>query len=215
MFKAGTVARLTSAQSLVHDTQKDVNKESIAEHKERNSTTRSARNLNGAQHGVRPLVEMQILHFLLLFFDIFLILYDLNKKHTNFQLNWTEDVACRNSTIFSTKFKAPSRVRVRCLRSRIWASSRGQTRLGFGLVGCEIWFYPIKKSTSIRVRMQKLWPFCWSMSGLRFWKAEYDSESKSGKAKTCCLWWQRMIQWMERLKQGFTMNLGLAKREFT
>jgi hypothetical protein len=34
----------------------------------------------------------------------------------------------RNSTIFSTKFKAPSRLRVRCLRSQIWASFHGQTR---------------------------------------------------------------------------------------
>jgi hypothetical protein len=63
----------------------------------------------------------------LIFLIFFLILFDLNRKHTNFQLNWTEGVAQRNSTIFSTKFKAPSRVQVRCLRSRIWASSRGQT----------------------------------------------------------------------------------------
>jgi hypothetical protein len=68
MFKAGTVAGLTSAQSLVHDTQKDVNKEGTTDHKERNSIARSARKLNGAHHGVRPLVEIQILHFLLLFF---------------------------------------------------------------------------------------------------------------------------------------------------
>jgi hypothetical protein len=54
-------------------------------------------------------------------------MYDLNRKHTDFQLNCTEDVAYTNSIIFSTKFKAPSRVR--CLRSRIWASSHGQTRL--------------------------------------------------------------------------------------
>jgi hypothetical protein len=66
--KAGTVAGLTSAQSLVYDTQKDVNKEGTTDHKERNSTARSARKLNGAHHGVRPLVEMQILYFLLLFF---------------------------------------------------------------------------------------------------------------------------------------------------
>jgi hypothetical protein len=65
MFKAGTVAGLTNAQSLLHDTQKDVNKESTTYHKERNNTTRSARKLNGAHHGVRPLVEIQILHFLL------------------------------------------------------------------------------------------------------------------------------------------------------
>jgi hypothetical protein len=87
MFKAGTLADLTSARSLVHDTQKDVNKEGTTDHKERNSTTRSARKLNGAHHGVRPLVEIQILHFLLLFLIFFLILYDLNRKHTNFQLN--------------------------------------------------------------------------------------------------------------------------------
>jgi hypothetical protein len=89
--------------------------------------------------------------FALIFLIFFLILYDLNRKYNNFQLNWTEDVACRNSTIFSTKFKAPSRVWVRWLRSRIWASSRGQTWLGWGLVGYEIWFYPVKKSISIRV----------------------------------------------------------------
>jgi hypothetical protein len=71
MFKPGTVAGLTSAQSLVPDTQKDVNKEGTTDHKERNSTTRSARKLNRAHHGARPLVEIQILHLLLLFFDIF------------------------------------------------------------------------------------------------------------------------------------------------
>jgi hypothetical protein len=38
MFKAGIVAGLISAQSLVQDTKKDVNKEGIADHKERNST---------------------------------------------------------------------------------------------------------------------------------------------------------------------------------
>jgi hypothetical protein len=42
MFKAGTVAGLTSAQSLVSDTQKDVNKEGTTDHKERNSTAQSA-----------------------------------------------------------------------------------------------------------------------------------------------------------------------------
>jgi hypothetical protein len=68
MFKAGIVTGLTSAQSLVQDTQNDVNKEGTADHKERNSTTRSARKLNGGHHGVRSLVEIQILHFLLLFF---------------------------------------------------------------------------------------------------------------------------------------------------
>jgi hypothetical protein len=55
MFKVETVASLTSAQSLVQDTQKDVNKEGTTYHKERNST---ARKLNGTHHGVRPLVEI-------------------------------------------------------------------------------------------------------------------------------------------------------------
>jgi hypothetical protein len=58
MFKVGTVAGLTSAQSLVQDTQKNVNMESIADHKERNNTARSAQKLNGAHHGVIPLVEI-------------------------------------------------------------------------------------------------------------------------------------------------------------
>jgi hypothetical protein len=106
MFKAGTVAGLTSAQNLVQDTQKDVNKEGTTDHKERNNTSRSTRKLNGAHHGVIPLVEIQILHFLLLFFfDIFLILYDLSRKHTNFQLNWIEGVAYKNSTILAQNLK--------------------------------------------------------------------------------------------------------------
>jgi hypothetical protein len=71
MFKAGIVAGLTSAQSLVQDTQKDVNKEGTANHKERNNTARSAQKLNGAHHRVRPLVQIQILHFFSYFFDIF------------------------------------------------------------------------------------------------------------------------------------------------
>jgi hypothetical protein len=75
MFKEGIVAGLTSTQSLVQDIQKDVNKEGTIDHKERNSIARSARKLNGAHHGVRPLVEIQILHFLLLFFDIFFCFY--------------------------------------------------------------------------------------------------------------------------------------------
>jgi hypothetical protein len=45
--------------------------EGTTDHKERNSTTQSAWKLNGAHHGVRPLVEMQILHFLLQFFWYF------------------------------------------------------------------------------------------------------------------------------------------------
>jgi hypothetical protein len=58
MFKAGTVAGLTSTQSLVQDTQKNVNKEGTVDHKERSSTTRSTQKLNGAHHRVRELVEI-------------------------------------------------------------------------------------------------------------------------------------------------------------
>jgi hypothetical protein len=58
MFKAGTVAGLTSVQSLVHDTQKDMNKEGTIDHKERKNTVRSTQKLNGAHHRVRPLVEI-------------------------------------------------------------------------------------------------------------------------------------------------------------
>jgi hypothetical protein len=39
MLKAGTVVGLTSAQSLIQDIQKDVNKEGTSDHKETNSTT--------------------------------------------------------------------------------------------------------------------------------------------------------------------------------
>jgi hypothetical protein len=39
MFKVGTVAGLTSAQRLVQDTQKDVNKEGRTDYIERNNTT--------------------------------------------------------------------------------------------------------------------------------------------------------------------------------
>jgi hypothetical protein len=42
MFKAGTIAGLTSAQSLLQDTQKDVNKEGTIDHKERNNAAGSA-----------------------------------------------------------------------------------------------------------------------------------------------------------------------------
>jgi hypothetical protein len=38
MFKEVTVADITSAQSLVQDIQKNVNKEGTTDHKERNST---------------------------------------------------------------------------------------------------------------------------------------------------------------------------------
>jgi hypothetical protein len=126
--------------------------------------------------------------FFSLFALIFLILYHLNRKHTNFQLNWIEGVAYRNSTIFSLKFKALSQLRVRCLRSSIWASFHGQT--GLGGVWLDVKFNSTefqKKVPPIRVHMQKSWPFYQSTSRPQFWKAEYDSESKLGRAKTCCM----------------------------
>jgi hypothetical protein len=67
--------------------------------------------------------------FALIFLIFFVILYHL-RKHTNFQLNWIECVAYWNSTSFSLKFRAPSRLWVRCLRIWIWASSHGEIRLG-------------------------------------------------------------------------------------
>jgi hypothetical protein len=85
MFKAGTVASLTSVQSLVQDTQKDVNKEGTVDHKERNSTKAQRSSPRGQTTSRNPNFA--------LFARIFLILYDLNRKHTNFQLNWTEGVA--------------------------------------------------------------------------------------------------------------------------
>jgi hypothetical protein len=84
-----------------------VNKEGTIDHKERNIT---ARKLNGAHRGVRSLVEIQILYFFSYFFDIFLAQYDLNRKYTNFQLNWIEGVAYRNFTIFGTIVKASSQL---------------------------------------------------------------------------------------------------------
>jgi hypothetical protein len=68
--------------------------------------------------------------FVLICLIFFLIPYYLNWKHNNFQHNWTEGVAYRNYTIFCMKFKPPSQLWVRCLRSWIWASSHGQNRLG-------------------------------------------------------------------------------------
>jgi hypothetical protein len=63
MFKAGTVAGLTTAQSLVQDTQKDVSKKGIADHNERNNTISTKAQRSSPR--VRPLVEIQ---FFLYFF---------------------------------------------------------------------------------------------------------------------------------------------------
>jgi hypothetical protein len=51
MFKAGTVAGLTSAQSLVHDTQKVVNKEGTTDHKKEIAQYKSSMELTtGSNH---------------------------------------------------------------------------------------------------------------------------------------------------------------------
>jgi type I restriction-modification system DNA methylase subunit len=73
MFKEGTIAGLTSAQSIVQHTQNDVNKKDTTYHKEKNNTTLSARKLNGAHHGVRPQVEIYFFHLLLLFFYFYYV----------------------------------------------------------------------------------------------------------------------------------------------
>jgi hypothetical protein len=93
-------------------------------HRKKQHNTISTKAQRSSPRGQATSRNPNFASFALIFLIFFLILYHLNRKHTNFQLNWIEDVACRNSTIFSMKFKAPSRLRVRCLRSRIWASSR-------------------------------------------------------------------------------------------
>jgi hypothetical protein len=171
-----------------------VNKEDTTDHIERNNTTRLAWMLNESHHGVRPLVEIQILHFFSYFLIFFLILYDLNRKHTNFKLNWIEGVAYRNSTIFSTKFKAPSRVQVRFLRSRIWASSHGQTRLG--------WVWLDAKFDSTQFFKKYLNPSSYAKVMTVLLKHVRDTVLEAGiwlgieigKTKTCYLWRQSLIQ---------------------
>jgi hypothetical protein len=83
MFKAGTVASLTSAQSLVQDTQKDENKEGTTDHKKKQHNTKAQRSSPRGQATSRN----QNFALFVLILLIFLILYHLNRKHTNFQLN--------------------------------------------------------------------------------------------------------------------------------
>jgi hypothetical protein len=97
-------------------------------HRKKQHSTISTK-LNGAHHGVRPLVEIQILHFLLLFFDIFSDYVWRKYEVHQFLAQLDRRCGLEKFHNFSTKFKAPSRVWVRCLRSRIWASSLGQTQL--------------------------------------------------------------------------------------
>jgi hypothetical protein len=115
-------------------------------------------------------------------------MYDLNRKHTNFQLNWTKDVAYRNSTILSIKFKASSRLRVRCLRSRIWSSSSGQTQLGWVWLDTKFDSTQFEKKKYLNPRLYtKVMTVLPKHVRVTVLEREYDSESKSGKAKTCYL----------------------------
>jgi hypothetical protein len=57
-----------------------------------------------------------------------MILYHLNRRHTNFQLNWTEGVAYRNSTILAQKLKHHPSSELGAL----------DVEFGPGLVGCKI-----------------------------------------------------------------------------
>jgi hypothetical protein len=72
MFKAGTVTSLTSAQSLLHDTQKDVNKEGTTDHKERNSISTKAQRIS--PQGQTTSRNPNFTPFALIFLIFFLIL---------------------------------------------------------------------------------------------------------------------------------------------
>jgi hypothetical protein len=128
MFKAGTVAGLNkcSTPSTRYTKGCEQGRHNKSQRKKQHNTI-STKAQRSSPRGQGTSRNPNFALFALIFLIFFLILYHL-RKHTNFQLHWTEDVAYRNSTISSTKFKAPSRLRVRCLRSRILASSRGQTQ---------------------------------------------------------------------------------------
>jgi hypothetical protein len=91
----------------------------------------------------------------------------------------------------------------RCLRSRIWPSSRGQTWLGWGLVGYKIWYYPISKincpissldhkvmavlPNHLRVRVSKVWYWLgweigWSNDNANITVNAWQDSSKERKA---------------------------------
>jgi Flp pilus assembly protein TadB len=93
MFKVGTIASLTSAQSLVHNTQKDVNKEDNISQRKKQHSTISTKAQRSSPRGQTTSRNPNFVFFALIFLIFFLILYDLNRKHTNFQLNWTDGVA--------------------------------------------------------------------------------------------------------------------------
>ena len=84
--------------------------EGTTDHKERKTQYYQHESSTEPATGPWLLLKSKFCTFCTYFFDIFLIPYYLNRKHTNFHINQTEGVAYRNSTIFSTKFKAPSRL---------------------------------------------------------------------------------------------------------
>jgi hypothetical protein len=95
--------------------------------KQHNTVSFKAQRSSPRGHATSRNQNFSLFSDLLIFF---LILYYLNWKHNNFLLHWTDGVAYRNYRIVCMKFKPPSQLWVRCLRSWIWASSHGQTRLG-------------------------------------------------------------------------------------
>jgi hypothetical protein len=91
--------------------------------------------------------------FALIFLIFFLILYDLNRKHTNFQLNWTEGVAYRNFTISARNLKHHPDSELGALEVEFGPLPMGKPGWMQNLILPNFF---LKKSTSIRVHMQKL-----------------------------------------------------------
>jgi hypothetical protein len=99
------------------------------------------------------------------------------------------------------------------LRSRIWASSRGQTQ--------RVWLDVKFDSTQFQKKVPQSEFVCKSYDhltearlghGFRRRNMTQNQNRLRQKLVVChsnCS--ARLIQWMERLKQGFVMNLGLAK----
>jgi hypothetical protein len=118
-------------------------------------------------------------------------------------------VAYRNSTIFSMKFKAPSRLHVRCLRSRIWASSC-ELDVKFDSTQFQKLFF-----ARFQLRIAKLWPFYRTTSELGFQRCGTDSDEKSGEAttmQTSRRMRSKVVAREERLKTSFAAYLGPATR---
>jgi hypothetical protein len=68
--------------------------------KEKHNTI-STKDQRGPPRGQGTIRNPNFAHFALIFLIFFPILYLSNRKHNNFQLNWKEDMAYRNSTILA------------------------------------------------------------------------------------------------------------------